>query len=59
MHDDLIEIGQHVIDRCKGRHLHLKTERLGHVDNRNVDLIRTPQEGTFVSFILLSQRTQD
>ena len=39
LHDNLIEVGQHVVYARQIRHHHLEAERFGNVDDRDVDLV--------------------
>lgn len=59
LHDDLVEIRQHVVDTGQIRHEHLKANRLGHVAKRSVELVWSSQVGTFVLFVPSSQSGQN
>jgi len=39
LHDDLVEVGEHVVYTRQIRHHHFESERLGNVYDRDVDLV--------------------
>ena len=59
LHDDLVEVRQHVVDARQIGHQHFEAKRLGHIDQRNVDCIRSAKKRTFLAFVPASQRAQD
>jgi hypothetical protein len=59
LHDDLIEVSQHVVDTCQVRHQQFEPKRLGNVDDWNMDLVWPAQVRTFVPFVAAPQRTQN
>ena len=56
LHDNLVEVCEHVIDVCKCRHRHFEANRLGDVDDRHVNRIRPSQVGSFASFVAATER---
>ena len=59
MDDDLVEVGHHVVDSSQVHHRHVNSDRLCHIADLDVHVVRSAQVRSFLLLVALADHVQD